>query len=195
MTTHAANRTLDAFASQLRLGLMGSLLIVSPLFVAAQQADQARAGEHAEHASPAKLVEIVREATRQFIDVNNAGPAGYEPFLGCVSGQDHGAMGVHYVNGTLVGDGKIDATQPEALIYEPMNGKMRLVGVEYIVDAVTWLASNPGPPVLEGQTFQLVTSPNRYNIPSFFELHVWAWRDNPQGAFVDWNNRVTCEGQ
>jgi hypothetical protein len=106
MTTHAANRTLNAFAPQLRLGLMGSILIVAPLFVAAQQADQARAGEHAEHASPAKLVEIVREATRQFIDVNNAGPAGYEPFLGCVSGQDHGAMGVHYVNGTLVGDGR-----------------------------------------------------------------------------------------
>jgi len=28
-----------------------------------------------------------------------------------------------------------------------------------------------------------------------FELHVWAWRENPNGAFVDWNNRVTCEGQ
>jgi hypothetical protein len=27
----------------------------------------------------------------------------------------------------------------------------------------------------------------------FFELHVWAWRDNPQGAFVDWNNQVSCE--
>ena len=29
----------------------------------------------------------------------------------------------------------------------------------------------------------------------FFELHVWAWRDNPLGAFVDWNNAVTCELQ
>ena len=104
-------------------------------------------------------------------------------------------MGIHYVNGGLVGDGEIDASHPEALIYEPRNGELRLVGVEFIVDAATWLSNHPAPPVLEGQTFLLVTSPNRYNLPPFFELHVWAWRDNPQGSFVDWNNKVTCEGQ
>ena len=27
-----------------------------------------------------------------------------------------------------------------------------------------------------------------------YELHVWAWRDNPHGV-VDWNPRVSCEGQ
>jgi len=69
------------------------------------------------------------------------------------------------------------------------------VGVEFIVDAATWLSTHSGAPVLEGQTFLLVTSPNRYNLPAFFELHVWAWRDNPQGSFVDWNNKVTCDGQ
>lgn len=47
----------------------------------------------------------------------------------------------------------------------------------------------------EGQAFQFVDAPNRFGIPSFFELHVWAWRDNPNGAFVDWNNSVSCEGQ
>ena len=105
-------------------------------------------------------------------------------------------MGVHYVNGLLVGDGQIDVTRPEALIYEPQpDGSMRLVGVEFIVDAVTWLSSHASAPVLEGQVFQLVTSPNRYGLPTFFELHVWAWRDNPNGAFVDWNTRVSCEGQ
>jgi hypothetical protein len=26
----------------------------------------------------------------------------------------------------------------------------------------------------------------------FFELHVWAWRENPQGPFADWNDHVTC---
>jgi len=64
------------------------------------------------------------------------------------------------------------------------------------VDAATWLAGhNNTPPVIEGQVFQFVASPNRYNLPAFFELHVWAWRDNPAGAFVDWNNRVSCERQ
>jgi hypothetical protein len=148
-----------------------------------------------EHAAPAKLVQIVREATRQFSDVNNAGPAGYGPAFGCVSGPDHGAMGIHYINGSLVGDGEIDAEHPEALIYEPVGNMRRLVGVEYIVLADTWLASHSGPPMLEGQAFQFVGSPNRYGIPAIFELHVWAWRDNPNGAFVDWNNKVSCEGQ
>ncbi len=155
------------------------------------------AGQNAEsnaHATPAKLVQIVREATSQYIDVNNATSAGYGPFLGCISGSDHGAMGIHYVNPTLVGSGEIDAAHPQALIYEPSNGKMRLVGVEFIVDQATWLKTHAGAPVLEGQTFLLVDSPNRYGLAPFFELHVWAWRDNPQGAFVDWNNHVTCEG-
>jgi hypothetical protein len=150
--------------------------------------------EHAAHAAPAALVQAVRQATQQFLDVNNARPAGYGPAFGCVSGPDHGAMGIHYVNGALVGDGEIDVQHPEALIYEPMGNKRRLVGVEYIVDAATWLSNHDNnPPVLEGQDFQFVAAPNRFNLPSFFELHVWAWRENPQGAFVDWNNNVSCE--
>jgi hypothetical protein len=149
-----------------------------------------------EQSASATLVQAVREGTRQFIDVNNATAAGYGPFLGCVSGTDHGAMGIHYVNPTLLGNLTLDPTQPEALIYEPSNGKLTLVGVEFILDSATWLAANNNtPPVLDGQVFNFVGSPNRFNIPSFFELHVWAWRDNPQGAYVDWNNHVTCAGQ
>jgi len=144
-------------------------------------------------ADQARLVQSVREATKQYLDINNAIAAGYGPFLGCVSGSDHGAMGVHYVNPNLL-NGTIDETHPQALIYEPSNGQMKLVGVEYIADAATWLEKNSSPPVLEGQVFLFVDSPNRFNIPSFFELHVWAWRDNPQGSFVDWNDHVTCDG-
>jgi hypothetical protein len=148
------------------------------------------------HGSPASLVQEVRKATLQFLDVNNAGPAGYEPAFGCVTGPDHGAMGIHYVNGTLVGDGQLDPDSPEALIYEPIGDKRRLVGVEYIVDAATWLKNNNNtPPQMFGQDFQFVDAPNRFHLKSFFELHVWAWRDNPQGAFVDWNNHVSCEHQ
>jgi hypothetical protein len=154
---------------------------------------------HADHAqaAPAKLVQLVRDATKRFVDVNAATAAGYQPFLGCVSGPDHGAMGNHYVNGALVGDGVLNASQPEVLIYEPSNGGLQLVGVEFVVIAQTWFAnpSHTTPPVLEGQTFLFVDSPNRYGLPAHYELHVWAWRDNPNGAFVDWNNKVTCEGK
>jgi hypothetical protein len=174
-------------AGILRGALLGILVVGTPFFAIAQSDHQ--------HGSSARLVQIVRQATQQFIDVNNAGPVGYGPAFGCVSGPDHGAMGIHYINGPLVVDGEIDAAHPEALIYEPVGDRRRLVGVEYIVDAATWLSAHNGvPPNLEGQAFQFVNAPNRYGIPAFFELHVWAWRDNPNGAFVDWNNRVSCEG-
>ena len=165
------------------------------LGVAVADAPMTAAESEHDHRTPAALVQIVRDATRQFINVNNATALGYGPAFGCVSGPDHGAMGIHYVNGPLVGDGEVDSTHPEALIYEPVGNRRRLVGVEFIVDAKTWLDHHPEPPMLEGQAFQLVGSPNRYNLAPFFELHVWAWRENPNGAFVDWNNNVSCEGQ
>jgi hypothetical protein len=172
----------------LRMALLLGLTWCSPVF--------AQDSSHEGHgALPSTLVQKVREATQRFVDVNNAGPD-YGPAFGCVSGPDHGAMGIHYVNGKLVGDGEIDVTKPEALIYEPSGNRRTLVGVEYIVDADTWLKNHDNqPPALEGQMFQFVPAPNRFNLASFFELHVWAWRENLQGAFVDWNNTVTCEKQ
>ena len=73
---------------------------------------------------------------------------------------------------------------------------MTLVGVEFIADAATWLKNNSGPPVLRvNRLFSALNdSPNRYNILPFFELHVWAWRTNPKGPFMDWNDNVTCAG-
>lgn len=172
----------------LKFGLLCGAVAVAPLF-AQEQA-------HQDHAVPAELVQDVREATREFLDVNNAGPAGYEPAFGCVTGPDHGAMGIHYVNMKLVRSGEISAEYPQALIYEPIGNTRTLVGVEYIVDAATWLKNHHNvPPALDGQDFQLVGAPNRFALDRFFELHVWAWRDNPQGAFVDWNNNVSCEHQ
>jgi hypothetical protein len=173
--------------------LLGTLIAAVTLFAATDDPQQLHS--HDKFAIPAKLVQTVRNATMQYTNVNAATAAGYQPLFGCVSGPDHGAMGVHYINLSLYGDGKLDATRPEALIYEPSVDGMTLVGVEYIVDAATWSAQNTSPPMLQGQAFQLVTSPDRYGLPAFYELHVWAWRDSPNGAFVDWNTQVSCEGQ
>jgi hypothetical protein len=176
-----------------------ALLVVTaaPLLSADSVATKESGDAHSGHSqtSPARLVQLVREATQPFLNVNAATAAGYQPYLGCVSGQDHGAMGVHYVNGNLVGDGELDASKPEVLVYEPSAQGLTLVAVEFVVIAADWLAHHSTPPVLEGQTFLLIDSPNRFGLPAHFELHVWAWRDNPKGAFVDWNNAVTCERQ
>ncbi|HZL95691.1 MAG TPA: hypothetical protein VFB99_18690, partial [Vicinamibacterales bacterium] len=151
------------------------------------------AAQHAGHVanSPSALIEAVRRATEVFRDVRNAAPD-YGPILGCVSGPDQGAMGVHFANPALLEDDVLDKAHPEALIYEFKNGVARLVGVEFIVIADLWHVNHAtqDPPVLEGQLLQFVDSPNRFGLPAFYELHVWAWRDNPNGAFADWNPRV-----
>jgi hypothetical protein len=140
-----------------------------------------------------RLADEVRRATAAYRDVAGASAAGYVPFLGCVTGPQEGAMGIHYVNGELVGDGKLDAARPEALMFEPRNGKLELVGVEYIVLAAAWDAHTKTPPTLLGQVFHYTSSPNRYGIPAFYSLHVWAWKRNPHGSYVDWNPKVSCE--
>ncbi len=155
------------------------------------------------------LVQTVRNATQRFQNVANAAPD-YGPALGCVSGPDHGAMGIHYVNGnlvsgeTLLGNSQqLDPTKPQALIYEPQpNGELKLVGVEFIILASALPAG--AAPQVEGHLMHYIdgptvprpqATPNRYGLPAFYELHVWAWKDNPQGPFVDWNNHVTCMNQ
>jgi hypothetical protein len=142
---------------------------------------------------PTGLVLEVRQATQDFFDVNFAMAAGYSSTGSCVSGPAEGAMGIHFANGDLIGDGLLDASRPELLIYEQRGDRLRLLGVEYLVIAEAWHANNAAPPVLMGQHFQYVGSPNRYGLPAFYELHVWAWKDNPHGMFVDWNPRVSCE--
>jgi hypothetical protein len=141
-----------------------------------------------------ELIEVVREATERFQDVRAAEAEGYALQFGCVSGSDFGAMGLHFVNGPLVADGELDATRPEIVLYEALpNGRLRLTGADFLVLADQWNAKHASPPELMGQLFQLFDSPNRFGLPAFYTLHVWAWKDNPNGAFVNWNPNVSCE--
>lgn len=180
--------------------LLGIVLLVSAIAgTATLRAAEVQTGDqelqHTSHSGgyPPTLVEQVRQATEIY---RQAIPPEYQQFLGCVSGPEEGAMGVHFVNFSLV-DGKPEVAAPEALIYEVKNGRARLVGVEYIVPVAAWqpAAGEPPVPVLEGQVFHFNDSPNRFGLPAFYELHVWAWRDNPNGAFADWNTGVSCEGR
>jgi hypothetical protein len=140
------------------------------------------------------LVTKVRGATARYQDINVALAEGWAPATPCVSGPSEGAMGVHLVLPARVQDGLLNAAEPEALIYEPLsNGAMRLVGVEFIVLSDLWKGA--GPPALEGNLLNFVGAPNRYGLPAFYELHVWAWQHNPKGSFADWNTSVSCEHQ
>ena len=142
-----------------------------------------------------ELIKVVREATARFRDIAVAEAEKYELHFGCVSGPDTGAMGLHYVNMPLVQDGALDAARPEIVIYEPQpNGRPRLIGADYLVLADAWHATHAAPPELMGQLFHYFESPNRFGLPAFYTLHVWAWKDNPSGAFVNWHPKVSCDG-
>jgi hypothetical protein len=192
MTTQTTTLIFKSTRCILRLGLLGAFTAAGPLLASGTGAP----GSEQEQTASSTLVQIVREATERFADVNAATAAGYAPAFGCVTGPDMGAMGVHYINNALVSGGELNANQPQALIYEPAGKAMKLVGVEYITLAENWLtAHQQAPPVLDGQLLQYIGTPNRYGLPGLFELHVWAWRDNPHGAFVDWNTHVSCENE
>jgi hypothetical protein len=137
-------------------------------------------------------------ATARYHDLNMATAAGYGLFVdaagvACIANPPLGTMGIHYVNGSYVGDADVDPTRPEALVYEPQrDGSRKLVALEYIVFQGAWDAGNSSRPSLFGEEFHLVAAPNRYGIPAFYELHVWIWKPNPSGMFFEWNPRVSC---
>ena len=140
------------------------------------------------------FVKSVRDATERFKDVAVAEAEGYSLMFGCVSGPDWGAMGLHYVNLSLVTDNVLDPARPEIVIYEPLpNGRLKLIGADFLVFASGWHATNPATPQLGGQLMHLFESPNRFGLPDFYTLHVWAWKDNPSGTFSNWHSNVSCD--
>ena len=143
--------------------------------------------------------ERARQGTAAYHEIDRALEDGYGEFtdtqgVACIEKDGEGAMGIHYVGGAPVTDGAVDAATPEALIYEPTkNGRLRLVGVEYVVFQSDWDPAHSEPPTLFGQEFELVESGNRYGLPPFYALHAWLWKHKPNGMFADWNTRVSCE--
>ena len=145
------------------------------------------------------LIKTVREATERFKDVGEAEREHYSLIFGCVSGPDAGAMGLHYLNGGLLDEvnktGILDPTRPQIVLYEPTaDGTLRLTGADFVVFADAWNAKHPNdPPQLMGQLFHFFDTPNRFGLPAFYTLHVWAWKENPEGAFVNWHPDVSCQ--
>jgi hypothetical protein len=173
---------------------IAALLSVRSSSVAAQAGhDHGGVTADAQDGKAGALIKIVREATERYQDVEVAKADGYALQFGCVSGSDFGAMGMHFVNGPLVGDGELDPTRPEIVIYEPLpNGKLKLIGADFLVLADQWNATHAGPPEMMGQLFHLFDAPNRFGLPAFYTLHVWAWKESPTGAFVNWHQNVSC---
>ena len=147
----------------------------------------AAAAAGADSAKTERQLDVVKRVTSRFKDVQKAEAAGYVAVGECVSGPK-GAMGVHYINGALLGDPRLDLKKPELLLYEPQeDGGMKLVGVE-------WMQLDTGQraPKLMGQRFQ---GPMNHNgtAPWHYDLHVWTIRKNRSGTFAQYNRRVSCD--
>lgn len=155
----------------------------------------------------ADLAEAMK-ATAKYHDIQNAINDGYEqegPFA-VIPGV--GGMGVHYTNHSIEHDTVLDPSQPETLLYEVQpNGSLKLIGVEYHVDANLVDPHKDPIPSLFGQTFDgpmlnhhIITAglseseketllQDRSNF--HYDLHVWVWKHNSNGLFAMWNPKVT----
>ena len=132
-----------------------------------------------------ELLMSVRRATAKFHSTAQAIAAGYEPDDHCVSVPGLGGMGFHWVNPSLV-DPTFDPLKPEAILYAPgPGGKLRIIGVEYIV-------INVGQPVpsFGSQAFDVGGTP--VPVPHW-SLHAWVWENNPSGIFAPFNPNVSCQ--
>ena len=118
----------------------------------------------------------VKQATKQFRSSSVANDAKYGLLvdakgIACIDLPGTGAMGVHYVNGDLVGDGEIQALTPEAVVYEPdSNGRSRLVALEYVVFKDAWDGQHDSVPELFGQKIATTLAGNRFGLPAFYSL-------------------------
>jgi hypothetical protein len=164
-------------------------------------------------ADPAVALDALRVATEKYRDVEVAIADGYErdPLDTCETaahlGQpaDLGAMGIHYLRRDLLGitpdENRLDARgthtdfdQPAALLYEPQaDGSLVLVGLENVVSAEAWRAAgNRRPPLFRGVGYHHHPADPMRVIPEHYDLHLWLFRDNPDGLHEQYNRDVSC---
>jgi hypothetical protein len=177
-----------------RVGGIAAALSVA-LLLAAFAAAVATAGPGA-----AGSTKDATRATARFHDLTVAKRAGYglledRDGVACIAMDEMpgmGAMGVHYVKSSLVASPTLDVRTPEALVYAPAGGRLRLAAVEYVVLKSAWGARHASPPSLFGHAFNLTPAGNRFGLPAFYSLHAWIWKHNPAGTYAMWNPDVRC---
>jgi hypothetical protein len=184
---------------RLAAALVSATLLATLAVSAASAHDPGPGPEHGRGLG--RALDAVRDATERFKDVNQAIAAGYAqppapaPLHECISSFDGtGAMGFHFINGSLL-DTKLDPRKPEVLVYAPdRGGRLHLVALEYVVFQAPWMAIHGSKmPSLFHQMFMATGEPNRFEIPAFFSLHVWLYKHNPSGLFAPFNPTVSCD--
>jgi hypothetical protein len=151
------------------------------IFHAPTQAVESRTLTTEQQRDLATLISV----TTPFQKFDKAKAAGWGTQITSCMSTPEGGMGFHYGNTSLF-DANVRVDSPEVLLYEPQpNGILNLVAVEYIVP-YTAHSRSAAPPVLFGHQF---TQNDAFQL---WGLHVWAWKNNPNGIFSPWNTQVSC---
>jgi hypothetical protein len=176
-------------------------LVGAPQMSQAQaQAKQAGAPMVAAKLSPELL--SARAGLEKYNDPYVAVRDGYYSTVACIDfpkgGQDGpvtykpGAMGVHLLNMANVGP-KLDPAKPQVLIYEPVAGRLKLVAAEWFMPAQ--LAAGKAPQIF-GHTLLGPMYGHEPIMPKelmHYDLHVWLFKENPNGVFESTNSAVKCD--
>jgi hypothetical protein len=138
--------------------------------------------------TPEAVIATLRRVTARYHDLSVAtSPSeGFVLLHDCETRLGDEQVGTVYFNPARLFDGVIDPEKPDALIYEPGHDSVppKLVGVEFAVPF--GLLPSIEAPTFQGATFQ------REDEFGVFGLHVWVWRDNPNGMFAESNPKVSC---
>jgi hypothetical protein len=176
-------------------------LLTAPQMARAQaQAKQAGAPMASTKLSPDLLA--ARTALAKYNDPYVAVRDGYFSTIACIDfphgGQDGpvtykpGAMGVHLLNTANIGP-KLDPAKPQVLIYEPVDGRLKLVAAEWLMPVQ---AAGGKAPQIFGQTLLGPMNGHEPIMPKelmHYDLHVWLWKENPSGVFESTNSAVKCD--
>lgn len=158
-------------------------------------------------AAPAPLPELtpqldsVRTALDRFRDPVVALGEGYLSTVGCITfptgggeggtmAYKPGAMGIHFLNPALIGP-VLDPAKPQVLLYEWVGDSLQLTGAEWFVP----VAVSKTAPTIFGQTLDGPMEGHPPILPAelhHWDLHVWLWKENPNGVFHSTNSAVNC---
>ena len=174
---------------------LGFLAPVTPTGVVAAQVQQAGRPPLPRNLS------TVRAALDKYRDPVVAVRDGYFSTLGCVDypqggngtglmAYKPGGMGVHFLNPALIGP-KLDSLKPQVLIYEPVGNRLQLVAAEWFVPS----AVSKDAPMIFGTKLDGPMEGHAPVLPAelhHWDLHVWLWKENPNGMMHSTNSTIKC---
>jgi len=204
-----------SFAYALRNSHPPGVVADSSIHFKNTQLDALEGGFHQDHAETpityaqlkavTAMLDTMRQASARFKDIAVARAEGYQQIT-----QDIPMLGAHLVNFDIARQGTFDPAQPPILLYEQAQGRWNLVGVSFLLPKQG--ATDPQPEVIPGNlaawhdhTNLCVTRNLQVSVRSQkacltrngvwlkdtgWLLHVWVWKDSPQGVFSHVNSNV-----